>query len=161
MSDLWFARDFGVRISRRGTMLFTSSPGEVWATIGEDLTFPDDPALESDQLLGHYGAFVGGAGYQLLGDGVQLPRELEQWSTERDRPAAELGGWQPGLMLIDGSTRLSLTREFGSLRAFASTFSGRHLLVLAPSSVAVPELVTGPVDAPPFGYDQHGGGRPD
>lgn len=160
MSDPWFARDFAVRISRRGTMLFTSSPGEVWATIWQDLTYPDDIPLESDQLLGHYGALVHGAGHLLLGDGVQLPPELHEWAFAPDRPAAELGGWEPQLLLVDGATQLALTREFGGLRAFASTSSGRHLLVLAPSSVAVPELVHGPVDAPPFGHDQHGGGRP-
>jgi hypothetical protein len=161
MSDLWFARDFGVPLSRRGSMLFTSSPGEVWATIWQDLTYPDDIPLESDQLLGHYGALVHGAGQQLLGDGVQLPPELEHWATLPDRPASELGGWEPCLMLIDGATRLCLRRDFSGVRAFATTFPSRNLLVFVPSTVAVPELVTGPVDAPPFGYDQHGGGRPD
>lgn len=156
MSDTWFARDFGTSVARWGTMLFTASPSEVWATIWQDLTYPDDLALESDQLLGHYGALVGGTGHQLLNEGVHLPRELEQWATARDRPAAELGGWEPGLMLLDGATRLSLGRRFGGVRAFATTLPDRNLIVFAPSSVAVPELVTGPVDAPPFGYDQSG-----
>lgn len=161
MGDLWFARDLGVRLSRRGAMLFTSSPGEVWATMGQDVIYGDDPALESDQLLAHYGALVHGIGHLLLGADVQLPPELQEWAFAPDRPAAELGGWEPQLLLVDGTTRLSLRREFGGLRAFASTSSGRHLLVLAPSSVAVPELVTGPVDAPPSGHDQHGGYRAD
>jgi hypothetical protein len=156
MTDLWFARDFGARISRRETMLFTSSPGEVWAAIWQDLTFPDDLALESDQLLGHYGALVHGAGHALLVDGVQLPPELHEWAFAPDRPAAELGGWEPQLLLVDGATRLSLRREFGGVRAFASTLPGRNVVVFAPSSVAVPKLVTGPVDAPPFGHDQFG-----
>jgi hypothetical protein len=156
MSDLWFARDLGVRIARWGTMLFTSSPGEVWATIWRDLTYPDDLTLESDQLLAHYGAPVGGAGHQLLSEGVHLPPELERWATARDRPAAELGRWEPQLLLVDGATRLSLRREFGGVRAFASTLPGRNLIVVTPSSVALPELLTGPVDALPFGYDQRG-----
>jgi hypothetical protein len=157
MSDLWFARDPGTTVSQRGTMLFASCPGGVWATLFQDLTYADDPAAESAELLGLYGALVHGAGHLLLGDGVQLPPELEYWATAPDRPAAELGAWEPRLVLVEGSPRLFLGRNFDGVRAFASTWSGRHVIVLAPSSEALPALVTREVDAPPPGWDQGSG----
>lgn len=156
MSDLWFTRELS-DISRRGTMLFASCPGEVWAVLTEDLVYADDHALESDQLLGSYGALASGVGHLLLGAGVQLPSELKQWATARDRPAADLGGWAPGLVLVDALPRLALSRDFDGLRVFATTLSGQHLGVVVPPAETIPALVMREVDAPVPGWDQHGG----
>ena len=159
VTDLWFDRDLG-RLGRRGGMLYVSRPGELWALHRRILAIPgvpDDLAQQARELLGDYGAFVGGAGFLLLFDDVTLPPELEKWSSHRDRPAAELGGWEPTLITIDDREVLALRRDFDEVRAFATTFGGEHLSVLAPASEGVVRLVhRDDLDAPPFGWDQFG-----
>jgi len=107
----------------------------------QDLVYPDDLALESDQLLGHYGAGWGGIGHLLLSDGVALPPELGHWATARDVPASQLGSWVPRLVTFDGAPQVSLSRDFGTLWAFATTYAGRHVLGLAPSTEELVKLV--------------------
>ncbi len=159
MTDLWFDRELG-DVSRRGTMLFASSPGEVWAVLIQDLVFADDVGQESDQLLGHYGADVHGMGHLLRGDGVPLPPSLEKWATVPDVPMAQLGGWVPGLITIGGAAQLALTRNFDEVRVHATTWAGQHLMVLCPAELPIAAALVhrSDLNAPPPGWDQHGGG---
>ena len=155
---LWFDRNLG-DVFRRGTTLYASPPGAVWAVMLTELVFPGDLEQESKQLLGLYGASAGGAGHLLLGDGVQLPPTLERWATVPDVPAAQLGSWVACLVSIDGAEQLALSRDFQGSRVFATTWSGRHLTVLVPSAETTVALRhRSDVDAPPLGWDQRGGG---
>lgn len=155
MSELWFPQALG-GVSRRGTMLYASGPDGVWVVHEQELVHPSDPAQEAAELLGQYGALVHGVGDLLLTAGVPLPGPLAEWATAPDVPMAQLGGWAPGLVLADGVSHLAHVRAFDDTCAFASTWGGRHILVLTPSSESVPVLVTRDVPAPPPGWDQHG-----
>lgn len=140
-------------------MLFASPPGEVWAVLTQDLAFGDDVGQESHELLGLYGAAVHGAGHVLLGERVLLPPGLERWATVPDVPMAQLGGWAAGLVTIGGAAQLALSRDFDQVRVHATTWGGQHLTVLCPSYVVEAALVhRGDLNAPPPGWDQHGGG---
>lgn len=157
VTDLWFDRDLD-DISRRGGMLYASYPGAVWAVLLSELVYPDDVEQESDQILGHFGAFAHGVGHLLLGDGVQLSASLEQWATVPNVPMAQLGSWVPCLVSIDGSAQLALHRDFDGLRVFASTWSARHLTIVTPSREVTATLVhRDDLAVPPPGHDQHGG----
>lgn len=158
MSDLWFDQDLG-DVSRRGTMLYVSRPGEVWAVLTQDLVFPDDVGQESEQLLGHYGAAVHGIGQALLGEGCLLPPDLKRWATAADVPAAHLGGWAPGLITIGGVAQLAMRRDFNDVQVHATTWAGQHLTVLCPSALPAAAALVQRSDltVPPFGWDQHGG----
>jgi hypothetical protein len=159
VTDLWFDRDLG-RLDRRGGMLYAARPGELWAVYREELAVPgvpQDPAQQARELLGEYGSMLHGAGHLLVGDGVALPPSLEAWAIAQDRPAAELGGWEPSLVTVDGEAHLALRRDFGDLRFFATTFGGGHLIALTPGSQAVASLLRrDDLDAPAPGWDQFG-----
>ena len=137
-----------------------SCAGELWAVHRQGLAIPgvpEDLAQQARELLGDYGSLAGGTGHLLLGDGVALPPSLEKWASARDRPAAELGGWEPTLVTIDDGAHLALRRDFDDLRAFATTFGDEHLIVLTPVSEEVVRLVhRDDLDAPPPGWDQFG-----
>lgn len=156
MSDLWFDDDQD-RISRRGGMLYVSRPDGVWAVLATDRTFPDDLAQESAELLGLYGAAVHGIGHLLLGDEICLPRDLEQWAMTPNLPMAQLGGWNPVLISVDGDACLALARDFGSHRVYTTTLGDSHLTVLAPADSTVILHSSDSLTAPPRGWDSHGG----
>lgn len=159
MTDLWFDRNLG-RLARRGGMLYVSRHAELWAVHRQGLAFPgvpDDSAQQARELLGDYGGLAGCTGHLLLGAGVALPPSLEQWGGAPDRPAAELGGWEPTLLTIDNMAYLALRRNFDDVRALATTFGGEHLSVLTPAAEDVVRLVhRDHLDAPPLGSDQFG-----
>jgi hypothetical protein len=156
MTDLWFDREFG-RLSRRGTMLYTTRPDGIWAVLRAERTHPDDLGQESEELLGLYGASVHGVGHLLLGDDVRLPPSLERWSTAPNVPMAQLGPWVPRLISIDEFSHLALTRDFDGLRIFATTWTDQHLTIVVPSTEPTAVLLRQEdLDAPPPGWDQHG-----
>lgn len=136
MTELWFDPDAGAT-RQRGALRYAIRADGVWALRTDPLTHPADVAEESAELLGLYGAAAHGIGHLLLGDGVGLPAELQRWASAPDRPAAELGGWQPALITVDERASLALTREFGDQRLFVSTLGGRHVTGLAPRAAAV------------------------
>lgn len=133
MTDIWFDRDLG-RISRRGALLYVARPEGIWAALTTGRTFEGDLAQESAELLGLYGAAVHGIGHLLLSDDVRLPPDLEQWAIAPRIPMAELGGWVPALLSLDGQAYLSLARGFGDHRAYAATLADGHLAVVAPAA---------------------------
>jgi hypothetical protein len=141
-------------------MLYVALPGELWAVHRVELYVegvPEDLAQQGREALGHYGALAGGTAHLLIRDGIALPSSLHDWGSAQDRPAAELGGWEPTLITIDGAAHLALRRDFDDVRAFATTFVAEHLLVLAPASEEVIRLVfRNDLDAPPQGWDQFG-----
>lgn len=141
-------------------MLYATRPGELWAVHRQGLAIPgvpEDLARQAGELLGDYGSQAGGTGHLLLGDGVALPPSLEKWASARDRPAAELGGWEPTLVEIDAGVHLALRRDLDDLRVFATTFGGEHLIVLTPAREEVVRLAhRDDLDAPPPGWDRSG-----
>lgn len=159
MTDLWFDDDQG-RISRRGGMLYVARPDGVMAVLVTDRTFASDLAQESAELLGLYGAAAHGIGHLLLGDEIRLPRDLEQWATTPNVPAAQLGGWYPVLISIDGKACLALARSFESHCVYATTLGDSHLTVLAPTDCPVILRASYSLNAPPREWDRHGGTQP-
>lgn len=141
-------------------MVYASRAGQLWAVHRLDLYVegvPENLAQQGREALGQYGASAGDAAYVLIRDNVVLPPSLQEWGFARDRPAADLGGWEPTLITIDGDAHLALRRDFDEVRAFATTFVDEHLLVLAPASEEVVRLVSrDDLDAPTPGWDQFG-----
>jgi hypothetical protein len=147
MSELWFEHQ-PEDLSRRGeNLLFAVRPGEVLAVLTEEPLYPNDLALENRELLGAFGAAVHGIGHLLIGAGVPLPPNLTHWSTVPDVPMADLGGWTPTLISIDDKIQLALNRDFDPLQAVATTWLGRHVVCIAPSSEKPVRLVRGDFDA--------------
>jgi hypothetical protein len=64
-------------------------------------------------------------------------------STVPDVPMADLGGWTPALISIYHEAQLALNRDFDPLRAAATTWLGRHVVCIAPSSKEPLRLVKG------------------
>jgi hypothetical protein len=159
VAALWFDRNFG-RLTRRGGLLYAALPGELWAVHRQELYtegVPEDLAQQGRETLGHYGALASGTAHLLIGDEITLPPSLHEWGFAPDRPAAELGGWEPTLITIDGGAHLALRRDLDELRVFATTFGAEHLLALTPASEEVVRLVfRDDLDAPAPGWDQFG-----
>jgi hypothetical protein len=156
MADLWFSRELG-GLTRRANMLYAAPPGEVWAVEDTELVFADDLDQESKELLSLFGAMVHRIGHALTRDNVPLPATLQTWATTPDVPMARLGKWAPGLISVDGTAHLALSRSFDTIRAFATTWSAQHLAILTPATQTTATLVhRDDLDVPPHGYDQHG-----
>lgn len=140
MTNLWFAHESG-ELFNRGGMLYASRPGGVYAVYLWEPVYPRDLAQESDQLLGHYGSSAGGIGHLLLGNGLRLSPSLEQWTNERNIPAADLRPWTPCLISIDGAYQLALVHDFDDARVYATTWASQHLTVLTPTTDPPPALL--------------------
>ena len=143
MVDLWFDGDHGP-LFRRGESLYARRPDEPRGVLRQEVStagVPDDLVEQGEELLGRYGVLVGGAADQLDSAGVSLPAELQRWGTAQDRPAAELGGWEPTLIAVDGVAHLALRRPFDEVCAYAITFRHEHIIVIAPTAEDAIRLV--------------------
>jgi hypothetical protein len=160
MTDLWFDRELS-DISRGGGVLYASRPGQLWAIHLTQLVH-SDTQQESTELLGLYGSAAEGIGYSLLKHGQSLPPSLEEWATARSVPAADLGGWQPTLVTIDGQAHLALTRTFETVNVFATTWNDQHVTALTPATETVAHLIhTDLPDVQPPDWEQSGGAAPE
>jgi len=139
MTDLWFAGADRPEPTRDNSVLYAQDLHGLWAVLACSAVFPE-VREESDHLLSHYGANVEGLGYLLSTVPVSLSPALELWGTARDVPAADIGVGVPVLIMIDGVSQLALSWVFESSRAYATTFQGDHVTVIAPAHVALIEL---------------------
>ena len=143
-TTLWFKNCDDEQPARFGRMLYVANPAGVRAVLQMERTFPGDLHQEAAEMLGFFGGNVSGLGNLLAGEGVQLPPALHRWATAPDVPSAELGGWRPTLLSVDGLAVLALAREFGSgpgCTAYATVANDDYLTVLTPASDAPVELV--------------------
>lgn len=145
MTNLWFESSRDEQPARVGAVLYDAHSAGVRAVLQMERTFPGDSRQEAAEMVGFFGAHVSGLGNLLVGEGVRLPTALHQWATAPDVPMAQLGGWRPTLLSIDGRALLALARDFGSgqgCTAYATVVDDEYLTVLAPASDAPVELAS-------------------
>ncbi len=139
MIDLWFAGAVNAEPSRTGGGLYAQSPDGLFAVLARG-QFSPDLIEESFHLLSNYGGNVEAVGYLLSTVPVPLSPALERWSTVRDVPAADIGVGVPVLISIDGAAQLALSWRFDFLRAYATTYRGVQIAVIAPAQFEPIEL---------------------
>ncbi len=122
-------------------MLYAQTPDGPWAVVIRSPVFAD-AREESAQILSHYGGNVEGLGYVLHNVPMPLPAARVKWSTERDMPAADIGPGTPVLIAVNGAAQLALFWDFESSRAYATTYRGTHVTLIAPALVDLIELVS-------------------
>ncbi len=143
MIDLWFAGAVIQRPSRFDSMLYAQGPGGLFAVLARGPVFTD-LREESTDLLSHYGGNVEGVSYLLTLIPVALSPALLKWGTSREVPAADIGVGTPALISIDGAFQLALSWRFDSARAYATTYRGAHITVIAPAQLERIELAQTP-----------------
>jgi hypothetical protein len=120
-------------------MLYVQGSGGLFAVLARGPVFAD-LREESTDLLSHYGGNVEAVSHLLSLIPVSLSPALLKWGTLRDVPAADIGVGTPVLISIDGAFQLALSWRFDSARAYATTYRGAHITVIAPAQLERIEL---------------------
>jgi hypothetical protein len=164
VTDLWFEQVLDTP-QRYGETLFAPRHGAVWAVMRSSESASSSLEERGHHVLAGYAGLAAGIGSILHVADIPLSPSLEQWANHTGA-GAELGGWEPTLISIEGVAQLAMSRQFDDLRVFATTVSmhdrvvdgfpseiREDLTILTPASETVGRLVHRD-DIPARNFDQ-------